>query len=65
MQRKLISCVYSNEWESTLASLDKLIKTVQVLAIPLQNETWNQFFDSLERAFKHKNVPKEFKSEIL
>lgn len=38
--------------------VDKPIKTVQVLEIPMpkKNETWDLFFVSLERAFKHKNV---------
>ncbi|GBM73047.1 hypothetical protein AVEN_268525-1 [Araneus ventricosus] len=51
----------------TIQSLDKLLKADQTLSIPVpkKNETWNLFFYSIERAFKHKNVPEEYKSEIL
>ncbi|GBO23130.1 Pro-Pol polyprotein, partial [Araneus ventricosus] len=50
-----------------IQSLDKLLKAVQTLSIsvPKKDETWNLFFDSIERAFKHKNVPEIYKSEIL
>ncbi|GBN00394.1 hypothetical protein AVEN_56380-1, partial [Araneus ventricosus] len=50
-----------------IQSLDKLLKAVQTLSIPVpkKDETWNLFFDSIERAFKHKNVPEIYKSEIL
>ncbi|GBN12433.1 hypothetical protein AVEN_101833-1 [Araneus ventricosus] len=42
-----------------ILSSDKLLKAVQTLSIPVpkKNETWNLFFVSIERAFKHKNVP--------
>ncbi|GBM40453.1 hypothetical protein AVEN_122660-1 [Araneus ventricosus] len=48
-------------------SLDKLIKGVEILTIPVprKTESWNLFFDSLERAYKHKKVPEEFQAEIL
>ncbi|GBO25935.1 hypothetical protein AVEN_231234-1 [Araneus ventricosus] len=48
-------------------SLDKLIKGVEILKIPVlrKTESWNLFFDSLERAYKHKKVPEEFQAEIL
>lgn len=29
------------------------------------NETWNLLLDSLAKEFKHKNVPKKYKSEIM
>ncbi|GFU97698.1 transposon Ty3-I Gag-Pol polyprotein [Trichonephila clavipes] len=35
------------------------------LPIPKKQEGWNLFFSSLERSFKTKNVPDEFKGEIL
>ncbi|GBL97318.1 hypothetical protein AVEN_155780-1 [Araneus ventricosus] len=35
------------------------------LSIPKRAEGWNLFFASLERAFNTKNVPDEFKEEIL
>ncbi|GBO43594.1 hypothetical protein AVEN_19104-1 [Araneus ventricosus] len=48
-------------------SLDKLIKGVEILTIPVlrKTESWNLFFDSLERPYKHKKVPEEFQAEIL
>ncbi|GBL72153.1 hypothetical protein AVEN_115149-1 [Araneus ventricosus] len=48
-------------------SVDKLIKGVEILTIPVprKTESWNLFFDSLERAYKHKKVPEEFQAEIL
>ncbi|GBM81225.1 hypothetical protein AVEN_236435-1 [Araneus ventricosus] len=48
-------------------SLDKLIKGVEILTIPVprKTESWNLFFNSLERAYKHKKVPEEFQAEIL
>ncbi|GBN35789.1 hypothetical protein AVEN_79540-1 [Araneus ventricosus] len=48
-------------------SLDKLIKGVEILTIPVprKTESWNLFFDSLERAYKHKKVPEEFQAEIV
>ncbi|GBN01885.1 hypothetical protein AVEN_188503-1, partial [Araneus ventricosus] len=48
-------------------SLDKLIKGVEILTVPVprKTESWNLFFDSLERAYKHKKVPEEFQAEIL
>ncbi|GBN25269.1 hypothetical protein AVEN_272268-1 [Araneus ventricosus] len=48
-------------------SLDKLIKGVEILTVPVPRkaESWNLFFDSLERAYKHKKVPEEFQAEIL
>ncbi|GBN49956.1 hypothetical protein AVEN_101376-1 [Araneus ventricosus] len=50
-----------------IQSLDKLLKAVQTLSIPVpkKDETWNLFFNSIERAFKHKNVQEIYKSEIL
>ncbi|GBM46975.1 hypothetical protein AVEN_217279-1 [Araneus ventricosus] len=47
--------------------LDKLIKGVEILTIPVprKTESWNLFFDSLERAYKHKKVHEEFWAEIL
>ncbi|GBM62724.1 hypothetical protein AVEN_76104-1 [Araneus ventricosus] len=48
-------------------SLDKLIKGVEILTIPVprKTESCNLFLDSLERAYKHKKVPEEFQAEIL
>ncbi|GBM14415.1 hypothetical protein AVEN_246581-1 [Araneus ventricosus] len=48
-------------------SLDKLIKGMEILTVPVprKTESWNLFFDSLERAYKHKKVPEEFQAEIL
>ncbi|KAF8766698.1 hypothetical protein HNY73_019736 [Argiope bruennichi] len=48
-------------------SFDELIKGVEDLTIPApqKTESWNIFFDSIERAFRHKKVPGEFQAEIL
>ncbi|GFV80760.1 integrase catalytic domain-containing protein [Trichonephila clavipes] len=48
-------------------TLDALVKSVRILTVKVPNrpEGWAFFFASLERAFVSKNVPEEFKSEIL
>ncbi|GBM54749.1 hypothetical protein AVEN_76256-1 [Araneus ventricosus] len=47
-------------------SLNKLIKGVNILTIPVPRkiESWNLFFNSLERAYKHKKVPKNSKQKF-
>ncbi|GFQ94092.1 retrovirus-related Pol polyprotein from transposon opus [Trichonephila clavata] len=48
-------------------SIDKLMKAVVTLTltVPTKSEGWNVFFNSQEKAFKHKRVPEEFQAEIL
>ena len=67
LQQSKTKNVPPNTVAENTVSLDKLLKAVQTLAVPVskKNEPWNLFFDSVERAFKHKNVPNEYKSEIL
>ena len=49
------------------ADLESYLKSVKTLSMPLPKnpENFNLFFMSLEKAFTTKNVPDEFKSEIL
>ena len=51
----------------TVNNLENLLKSVKVLTIPVPDkpENFNLFFQTLERAFKIKNVPEDFKAEIL
>ncbi|GFW03618.1 uncharacterized protein TNCV_3988371 [Trichonephila clavipes] len=44
-----------------------LLKSVKTLTIPVPSrvESYNSFFQSLEKAFKIKEVPEQFKGEIL
>ncbi|GFW68492.1 transposon Ty3-I Gag-Pol polyprotein [Trichonephila clavipes] len=53
--------------ETKQTSIENFILSVRTLTLPIpkKQEGWNLFFSSLERSFKTKNVPGEFKGEIL
>ncbi|GFU01480.1 transposon Ty3-I Gag-Pol polyprotein [Trichonephila clavipes] len=53
--------------ETKQTSIENFILSVRTLTLPTpkKQEGWNLFFSSLERSFKTKNVPDEFKGEIL
>ncbi|GFU85388.1 transposon Ty3-I Gag-Pol polyprotein [Trichonephila clavipes] len=53
--------------ETKQTSIENFILSVRILTLPIpkKQEGWNLFFSSLERSFKTKNVPDEFKGEIL
>ncbi|GFT50717.1 transposon Ty3-I Gag-Pol polyprotein [Trichonephila clavipes] len=53
--------------ETKQTSIENFILSVRTLTLPIpkKQEGWNLFFSSLERSFKTKNVPDEFKGEIL
>ncbi|GFS76818.1 uncharacterized protein TNCV_3453901 [Trichonephila clavipes] len=48
-------------------TVETLLKSVKTLTIPVNSrvESYNLFFQSLEKAFKIKEVPEQFKGEIL
>ncbi|GFW87257.1 integrase catalytic domain-containing protein [Trichonephila clavipes] len=48
-------------------NVETLLKSVKTLTIPVRSrvESYNLFFQSLEKAFKIKEVPEQFKVEIL
>ncbi|GFW09808.1 uncharacterized protein TNCV_868701 [Trichonephila clavipes] len=48
-------------------NVETLLKSVKTLPIPVPSrvESYNLFFQSLEKAFKIKEVPEQFKGEIL
>ncbi|GFS77059.1 uncharacterized protein TNCV_3756991 [Trichonephila clavipes] len=48
-------------------NVETLLKSVKTLTIPVPSrvESYNLFFQSLEKAFKIKEVPEQFKGEIL
>ncbi|GFW68926.1 uncharacterized protein TNCV_2918251 [Trichonephila clavipes] len=48
-------------------NVETLLKSVKTLTIPVPSrvESYNLFFQSLEKAFKVKEVPEQFKGEIL
>ncbi|GFV45226.1 DUF1758 domain-containing protein [Trichonephila clavipes] len=48
-------------------NVETLLKSVKTLTIPVpsRQESYNLFFQSLEKAFKIKEVPGQFKGEIL
>ncbi|GFT59083.1 integrase catalytic domain-containing protein [Trichonephila clavipes] len=48
-------------------NVETLLKSVKTLTIPVPSrvESYNLFFQSLEKAFKIKEVPEQFKCEIL
>ncbi|GFX16903.1 uncharacterized protein TNCV_2518811 [Trichonephila clavipes] len=48
-------------------NVETLLKSVKTLTIPVPSrvESYNLFFKSLEKAFKIKEVPEQFKGEIL
>ncbi|GFS89712.1 DUF1758 domain-containing protein [Trichonephila clavipes] len=50
--------------ECNIESLIKSIKTLTI-PVPLRAESFNLFFQSIEKAFKTKNVPEKLKPEIL
>ncbi|GFW06376.1 transposon Ty3-I Gag-Pol polyprotein [Trichonephila clavipes] len=53
--------------ETKQTSIENFVLSVRTLTLPIpkKQEGWNLFFSSLERSFKTKNVPDEFKGEIL
>ncbi|GFV27672.1 transposon Ty3-I Gag-Pol polyprotein [Trichonephila clavipes] len=53
--------------ETKQTSIENFILSVRTLTLPIpkKQKGWNLFFSSLERSFKTKNVPDEFKGEIL
>ncbi|GFX62215.1 transposon Ty3-I Gag-Pol polyprotein [Trichonephila clavipes] len=53
--------------ETKQTSIENFILSVRSLTLPIpkKQEGWNLFFSSLERSFKTKNVPDEFKGEVL
>ncbi|GFV13319.1 uncharacterized protein TNCV_3656391 [Trichonephila clavipes] len=48
-------------------NVETLLKSVKTLTVPVpsRGESYNLFFQSLEKAFKIKEVPEQFKGEIL
>ncbi|GFW89949.1 uncharacterized protein TNCV_864791 [Trichonephila clavipes] len=48
-------------------NVETLLKSVKTLTIPVPSrvESYNLFFQSLEKAFKIKEVPEQFKGEVL
>lgn len=56
-----------NQTIPTEHSVESLIKSVKTLTIPVPQraESFNLFFQSIEKAFKTKNVPEKLKPEIL
>ncbi|GFW72267.1 DUF1758 domain-containing protein [Trichonephila clavipes] len=57
----------SEHFESVPSDIENLIKSIKTLTIPVPSNTeaYNLFFQSLEKAFKTKNVENKFKAEIL
>ncbi|GFV12329.1 DUF1758 domain-containing protein [Trichonephila clavipes] len=56
-----------NQLITTECNIESLIKSIKTLTIPvpLTAESFNLFFQSIEKAFKTKNVPEKLKPEIL
>ncbi|GFV06556.1 integrase catalytic domain-containing protein [Trichonephila clavipes] len=56
-----------NQLIRTECNIESLIKSIKILTIPvpLREESFNLFFQSIEKAFKTKNVPEKLKPEIL
>ncbi|GFX61586.1 hypothetical protein TNCV_2745611 [Trichonephila clavipes] len=56
----------SEHFESVPSDIENLIKSTKTLTIPVPSNTeaYNLFFQSLEKAFKTKNVEDKFKAEI-
>ncbi|GFW91703.1 integrase catalytic domain-containing protein [Trichonephila clavipes] len=56
-----------NQLITTECNIESLIKSIKTLTIPvpLRAESFNLFFQSIEKAFKTKNVPEKLKPEIL
>ncbi|GFX69506.1 RNA-directed DNA polymerase from mobile element jockey [Trichonephila clavipes] len=57
----------SEHFESVPSDIENLVKSIKTLTIPVPSNTeaYNLFFQSLEKAFKTKNVEDKFKAEIL
>ncbi|GFX65017.1 integrase catalytic domain-containing protein [Trichonephila clavipes] len=57
----------SGEPSSITDKLESLVKSIKTLTIqvPVNSESFNLFFHSLEKAFQIKSVPDELKAEIL
>ncbi|GFU90615.1 integrase catalytic domain-containing protein [Trichonephila clavipes] len=56
--------VEEKQFETNIENMIKSIKTLS-LPVPTRSETFNLFFQSLERAFLTKKINDEYKSEIL
>ncbi|GFW91265.1 DUF1758 domain-containing protein [Trichonephila clavipes] len=56
-----------NQLITTECNIESLIKSMKTLTIPvpLRAESFNSFFQSIEKAFKTKNVPEKLKPKIL
>ncbi|GFX42088.1 integrase catalytic domain-containing protein [Trichonephila clavipes] len=56
-----------NQLITTECNIESLIKSIKTLTIPLplKAESLKLFFQSIEKAFKTKNVPEKLKPEIL
>ena len=57
----------NSESNSSSLNIENLIKSVKTLTIsvPTKAESFNLFFQSIEKAFRTKKVPDDFKAEIL
>ncbi|GFS84832.1 uncharacterized protein TNCV_2957191 [Trichonephila clavipes] len=56
----------SEHFESVPSDIENLIKVSKLtIPVPSNTEAYNLFFQSLEKAFKTKNVEDKFKAEIL
>ncbi|GFU05023.1 uncharacterized protein TNCV_1291081 [Trichonephila clavipes] len=57
----------SGEPSSITDKLESLVKSIKTLTIqvPVRSESFNLFFQSLEKAFQIKSVPDELKAEVL
>ncbi|GFW98131.1 DUF1758 domain-containing protein [Trichonephila clavipes] len=57
----------SEHFEPVPSDIENLIKSIKTLTIPVPSNTeaYNLFFQSIEKAFKTKNVEDKFKAEIL
>ncbi|GFY16826.1 integrase catalytic domain-containing protein [Trichonephila clavipes] len=64
---KSLSLQNENQLITTECNIESLIKSIKTLTIPvpLRAESFNLFFQSIEKAFKTKNVPEKLKPEIL
>ena len=65
--RKEAPKALNSEADSSSQNIENLIKSVKTLtiAIPTKAESFNLFFQSIEKAFRTKKVPEDLKAEIL
>ncbi|GFV32414.1 DUF1758 domain-containing protein [Trichonephila clavipes] len=56
-----------NQLITTEGNIESVIKSIKTLTIPvpLRAESFNLFFQSIEKAFKTKDIPEKLKPEIL